>query len=99
MAATIGTVKEKITKLIRKANDTTGKSDTDLTSGVNSLIAGYGNSSGTIDSPKPIEISSESDMLDIIINATADDVGAVYKYTGTTGIYENGALYIIEVSD
>lgn len=51
------------------------------------------------DSPLPIEVATESDMLDIIINATTDDVGAVYKYTGTTGMYESGALYIIEVSD
>ena len=97
--ATAGTVKEKITKLIRKANDTTGKSDTDLISGVNSLIAGYGNGGGATDSPLPIEVATESAMLDILINATAADVGAVYKYMGATGIYENGALYVIEVNE
>lgn len=36
------TLKAKIQSLIAKANSTTGKSDTDLTSGVNSLIEGYG---------------------------------------------------------
>lgn len=36
------TIKEKITNLIAKANSATGKSDADLTNGVNSLIAGYG---------------------------------------------------------
>ena len=39
------TVKEKIQSLIDKANATTGKSDSDLTSGVKSLIAGYGQGS------------------------------------------------------
>ena len=36
------TVKEKIKILIAKANFATGNSDTDLTSGVNALIEGYG---------------------------------------------------------
>ena len=48
---------------------------------------------------KPIEISSESGMTDILTNATANDVGKIYKYTGETGTYENGALYVIEVSE
>lgn len=39
---TADSVKAKIQSLIAKANNTTGKSDTDLTSGVNSLIAGFG---------------------------------------------------------
>lgn len=37
------TVKEKMNNLIAKANAVTGKSDADLTSGVNSLIEGYRN--------------------------------------------------------
>lgn len=40
------TIKEKILNLISKANSTTGKSDNDLTSGVNSLIEGYGQGGG-----------------------------------------------------
>lgn len=40
--ATDKSVKAKIQGLIDKANATTGKSDTDLTSGVNSLVEGYG---------------------------------------------------------
>lgn len=39
---TADSVKAKIQNLIAKANETTGKNDTDLTSGVNSLIEGYG---------------------------------------------------------
>ena len=35
-------IKRKIENLIAKANSTTGNSDTDLTSGVNALIEGYG---------------------------------------------------------
>lgn len=48
------------------------------------------------DSPLPIEIATENEMTAILTNATADSVGAVYKYTGTTGTYENGALYVVE---
>lgn len=47
--ATADSVKAKIQSLIAKANTTTGKSDTDLTSGVNSLIAGYGQGGGSTD--------------------------------------------------
>lgn len=50
-----------------------------------------------LDSPLPIEVSTEFEMNAIIANATNNSVGAVYKYTGETGTYENGALYIVEV--
>lgn len=39
---TADSIKAKIKNLIAKANSTTGKNDTDLTSGVNSLIEGFG---------------------------------------------------------
>lgn len=39
--ATFDTLKQKIQSLIDKANSTTGKSDVDLNSGVNSLIEGF----------------------------------------------------------
>lgn len=42
--ATAESVKAKINNLIAKANAATGKSDTDLTSGINSLIDGFGKS-------------------------------------------------------
>lgn len=74
----------KIRSLITKANNTTGKSDTDLTGAVLSLAEGYG---------EVLEISSESEMTALLETA---EVGSVYKYMGTTGTYENGALYIVE---
>lgn len=45
------------------------------------------------DSPLPIEVSTEAEMTSLLTNGT---VGGVYKYTGTTGTYENGALYVLE---
>ena len=46
------------------------------------------------DSPLPIEVSTEAEMTALL---TSGEVGGVYKYTGTTGTYENGALYVLEV--
>lgn len=46
------------------------------------------------DSAVPIEVSSETEMNALLSSGT---VGGVYKYTGTTGTYENGALYVLEV--
>ena len=48
--------------------------------------------SGT-DSAIPIEVSTEAEMTALLENG---EVGGVYKYTGTTGTYENGALYVLE---
>lgn len=49
-----------------------------------------------VDSPLPIPISSESEMLSILSSATAESVGSVYKYTGvTTETFEKDSLYII----
>lgn len=43
---------------------------------------------------KPIEVSTAEEMDAILANATADDVGTFYIYTGeTTDTYENGAIY------
>lgn len=46
-----------------------------------------------VDSPLPIEVSTEAEMTALLISG---EVGGVYKYTGTTGTYENGALYMLE---
>lgn len=43
-----------------------------------------------------IEAATEAEMLVLLSTAS---VGSVCKYTGTTGTYENGALYIVEVSE
>lgn len=45
---------------------------------------------------EPIEVATEADMAAVLTNATEADVGKIYKYTGTTGTYENGALYQVE---
>ena len=45
------------------------------------------------DSPIPTEVSTEAEMTALL---TSGEVGGVYKYTGTTGTYENGALYVLE---
>ena len=50
----------------------------------------------TTDSPLPIEVATESEMNSLLTTA---EVGAVYKYTGTSGTYESGALYVIEESE
>lgn len=41
----------------------------------------------------PAEVSTEAEMTALL---TSGEVGGVYKYTGTTGTYENGALYVLE---
>ena len=42
----------------------------------------------------PIEISTDAGMEAVL---TSDNVGKVYKFTGTSDIYTNGDLYIVEV--
>jgi hypothetical protein len=56
-----------------------------------------GSGGGTVkDSALPIEVSTEAEMTALL---ESGEVGGVYKYTGTTGTYENGALYVLEVSE
>ena len=43
--------------------------------------------------PIPIEVLTEKYMTELLDTAS---VGSIYKYVGPTGIYENGALYIVE---
>lgn len=44
----------------------------------------------------PISTTSETDMNNILTNATSDDYGKIYQYTGeTTENYEQGAYYIL----
>ena len=45
------------------------------------------------DNPLPIEISTEAEMTALLETA---EIGSVYKYTGITGTYENGVLYVVE---
>ena len=45
------------------------------------------------DSPLPIEVTTEVEMNVLLENA---EIGSVYKYTGETGAYESGTLYVLE---
>lgn len=82
--------KRAMENLITRANEITGKSDTDLTNGVNSLIEGYGQGGIT-------EVSTEAEMMALLETA---EVGSIYKYMGeSTDIYESRALYIVEESE
>lgn len=70
-------------------------------SGDANLVAGniksgtsiFGVTGAYVDST-PIEISTDAGMEAVL---TSDNVGKVYKFTGTTGTYTNGDLYIVEV--
>lgn len=46
--------------------------------------------------PRPIEVSTEANMTALLATA---EIGSIYKYVGTAGTYENGALYIVEGSE
>lgn len=51
---------------------------------------------GTAIVGKPVEVATSAGMDEILANATEEDVGTCYKYTGETGAsYENNALYVI----
>lgn len=45
------------------------------------------------DSAVPTEVSTEAEMTALL---ESGEVGGVYKYTGTTGTYENGAYYLLK---
>lgn len=43
----------------------------------------------------PKIVSSEDEMNEILSNATEASIGTIYKFTGTSNTYEQGALYIL----
>lgn len=49
-----------------------------------------------VDSIRLIEIPTEAEMTALLSSA---EVGSIYKYTGTTGTYENGVLYVVEARE
>ena len=49
---------------------------------------------GTYVDSTPIEISTDAGMEAVL---TSDNVGKVYKFTGTSDTYTNGDLYVVEV--
>ena len=44
----------------------------------------------------PLEVSTEAEMTAVLSNVAASDIGKIYKYTGTTGTYTQGELYILQ---
>lgn len=73
-----------IADAIREKNGTT---NTYKVSEMASAIGAY------VDST-PIEISTDAEMEAVL---TSENVGKVYKFTGTSDTYTNGDLYIVEV--
>ena len=49
---------------------------------------------GSYKDSTPIEISTDADMEAVL---TSENVGKVYKFTGTSNTYVNGDLYVVEV--
>ena len=64
-----------------------------VASNIKSGTSIFGVTGAYVDST-PIEISTDAEMEAVL---TSDNVGKVYKFTGTTGTYTNGDLYIVEV--
>ena len=77
---TADSVKAKLQGLITKANETTGKSDADLTNAVNGLIEGYGKGESGGSGGGAIDLVNLEEV-DSIDNPTASSPTAV-KYNG-----------------
>lgn len=88
--------RENNAALLSAANAKTGKTDATLTDAITTLVEGYGKGAEVADSPLPNEVVTEAEMSALLETAK---VGSVYKYTGATGTYENGALYVVEYFD
>ena len=72
----------------------TVKGDTNLVAGnIKSGTTIFG-VTGTYEDSTPIEISTDAGMEAVL---TSNNVGKVYKFTGTSDTYTNGDLYIVEV--
>lgn len=62
--------------------------------------ADYSKGGGGAATGFPIEVATETEMDSVLVNATAADVGKIYKYTGeTTDTYTNGELYIVKAEE
>lgn len=51
---------------------------------------------GTLVKAIPIDVNTDAGMSAVLI---ADNVGKCYRFTGTTGTYINGDLYVVEVNN
>lgn len=101
-------VKAKLNNLIAKANSTTGKSDTDLTSGMNSLIEGYGKGGSSEGTPIPIgenveriyfnvnnSVAKTVDYLSKLTYTNHPLLGDVYGIFGRTSDPNRTKIYIV----
>lgn len=89
--ATLDSVKTKLQGLITKANSKTGRSDTDMTSAVDALIAGYGQGGGGITPSGSLTITENgtydvTEKAQAVVNVPASGIVP----TGTKTITENG---------
>lgn len=100
--ATLESVKAKIQGLIEKSNETTGATDVDLTSAVNTLIDGYGvgGSDGTGDDSIVIDVEElptenidDSKIYKIIKDINITTIVTSYGETLTSLMEANAAQY------
>jgi len=68
---------------------------TTITTNTTTNVTNYASVITNVPQAIPIEISSDAGMLAVL---TAANVGKAYKFTGTTGTYTNGDIYIVEGS-
>lgn len=89
-----GTLDQAIASGVYLAGAQTVKGDANLIAdNIKSGTSIFGVTGSYVDSA-PIEISTDAGMEAVLIS---ENVGKVYKFTGTTGTYVNGDLYIVEV--
>ena len=97
--ASVESVKAKLNGLIDSANAVTGKKDGDLTSAVNSLIAGFG---GQEDSAQKITVATSAATADVVYNtlkamAPAENNFHVFLFDGdaaATGVQNQCAILV-----
>lgn len=80
--------------LIDLTSDTVTSSS--LESGIIAHSADGSTITGTLIKAVPIDIDNDTDMAAVLV---ASNVGKCYRFTGTTGTYTNGDLYIVEESE
>lgn len=93
--ATAESVKAKIQGLINTANTTTGNSDTDLTTAVNALVAGFG-SGGSGGDGELVKSIVESTAVNLSLGENVIKIGQ-YKFYGMTTLEGFDFTYITSI--
>lgn len=86
--STTETVKTQIQSLIDSANATTGKQDTNLTDGVNALIKGYGQGSGSSSRESLYETSAQGIKPNVIVGTGITDMIPQYETSASLYVEE-----------